>query len=104
MAMGQDLDRQVMLRLMACKNKPEAKDRRKYESTAWFKGLKESAIKYFGCCVLCEAGRTSDFEMKLKKLTIHHRNYRHWFDESVATDVTVLCHRCHSSYHRGHRR
>lgn len=100
----QGLDQAVVLRLLGSKNKPDPKDRRKYEETEWFRQLKEAAIKYFGCCVLCEAGRTSDWEMKVKKLTIHHRNYRHWFDESLATDVTVLCHRCHGSYHRGHRR
>lgn len=102
--LSQGLDQAVVLRLLASKNKPEARDRKKYEATEWFKSLKKSAIQYFGSCVLCEAGRTSDWEMKVKKLVVHHRNYRHWFDESMATDVTVLCHRCHGSYHRGHRR
>ena len=104
MASSQGIPQAVMIRLMTCKNNPEASDRRKYESTDWFRILKETAIKYFGCCVLCSAGRTSDFENKMKRLVIHHRNYRHWFDESMATDVTVLCNPCHGRYHRGHRR
>ena len=102
--LSQGLDQEVVLRLLSSKNRPEKRDRVKYEQTQWFSQLKEASIKYFGSCVLCEACRNSDFELKLKKLTIHHRNYRHWFDESMATDVTVLCHRCHGSYHRSHRR
>ena len=94
----------MVLRLLSSKNRPDPRDRRKYEETQWFSQLKEAAIKYFGCCVLCESGRTSSWDEKLSKLTIHHRNSRHWFDESMSTDVTVLCHRCHGSYHRRHRR
>ena len=99
----QGIDQATMLRLLACANRPEARDRRKYEATAWFRGLKRQAVQYFGCCVLCERGRAMDFAGKLRALTVHHRNYRHWFDESLATDVTVICHPCHRKYHAGRR-
>jgi hypothetical protein len=103
-AIAQGMARAEILRLLGCRNKPAVSDRRKYEGTEWFRALKAAAIHYFGSCVLCEAGKNLEFEDKLKRLVIHHRNYRHWFDESMSTDITLLCTRCHGRYHRGHRK
>ena len=88
------LSKDVVLRLLTCDNKPDAKDRVKYEKTKHFLRLRERVEEVYGTCVLCEGG---------KNLVTHHRNYRNLFREHVFKDVGLLCQRCHGRYHRGHR-
>lgn len=97
------LGQETMLRLLHCRNRPDPKDVAKYYRTDWFRGLTREALQYFGSCVLCERGRGMDMADKAKALVVHHRNYRHWFDESLSTDVTLLCNPCHGRYHRGRK-
>jgi len=85
------LARDVVLRLLTCKNKPDPKDRAKYEKTEWFQELREKAIQLYKSCVLCGVK---------KNLQLHHRNYLRLFNEDLHEDVTILCARHHSSFHR----
>ena len=88
------LSKDVVLRLLTCDNKPDAKDRVKYEKTKHFLRLRERVEEVYGTCVLWEGS---------KNLVTHHRNYRNLFREDIFKDVVLLCQRCHGRYHRGHR-
>ena len=48
------LSKDVVLRLLTCDNKPDAKDRVKYEKTKHFLRLKERVAEVYGPCVLCD--------------------------------------------------
>ena len=88
------LDPNVVTRLLACKNRPDPKDRVKYEKTEHFAKIKSLCVMLQGSCVLCGLANKD-------KLTAHHRNYYNLFRESALTDVSCICNRCHGSYHRG---
>ena len=88
------LDKEVINRLLTCNNKPEVRDRQKYEKTKHFLRLKTRVEEVYQTCVLCEGS---------KNLVTHHRNYRNLFREDVYRDVVLMCQRCHGRYHRGHR-
>jgi len=90
---AQGLDKKVVLRLLS--GRFEKPDLDKYHTTDWFDSLRTFCIEYYKSCVLCGTD---------KNLQLHHRVYRHLFDESIGEDVTILCARHHSSYHRGGRR
>ena len=88
------LAKDVVNRLLLCGNRPDTRDRAKYEKSKHFLRLKERVEEGYQTCVLCESG---------KNLVTHHRNYRNLFREHVYKDVVLLCQRCHGRYHRGHR-
>lgn len=90
---NQGLDKKVVMRLLSGKfTKP---DLEKYHKTDWFSSLRDFCIEYYKSCVMCGGE---------KSLQLHHRKYRRLFDESISEDVTILCARHHSAYHRGGRR
>jgi hypothetical protein len=84
----------VVLRLLSCGNRPDRRDREKYEKTDHFARVREGVEGMYGTCVLCN---------RSKNLVVHHRHYRSLFREDLVRDVVLLCQRCHGRYHRGHR-
>lgn len=89
-----ELSQEVILALLTSKNKPNPKDRGKYEKTEHFRRLKAAALALYRSCVLCNG---------TKNLVVHHRNYLNLFQEHLTEDVVVVCNFCHGKYHRGHR-
>ena len=92
--MSSGLDKEVVLRLLSCKNRPDRRDRSKYEKTEHFGRVKNQALGVYRSCALCNVR---------KNLAVHHRHYRSLFREHLLRDVVVLCQKCHGRYHRGHR-
>lgn len=99
---SQGVGRAAVIRLL--EGSFTARDRRAYEKTEHFAGLKALAIRYYGSCVLCDRGRNVPPKEKEKALTIHHRTYTTLWSESVTQDITLLCTRCHGSHHRRRRK
>ncbi len=52
--------------------------------------IRIEALKLFRTCVLCGSKN---------KLNVHHRNYKHLYQEIITEDLIVLCKSCHEEYH-----
>jgi 5-methylcytosine-specific restriction endonuclease McrA len=62
----------------------------KYLKSPHWKMMRKAALQTYKACVICSA---------TKKLQVHHRNYKHLYDEIITEDLIVLCKDCHSLYH-----
>lgn len=60
------------------------------QSDHWNKKKNEALSHYGGSCVLCSSK---------SYLNVHHRNYNNLWHE-LMSDLTVLCAKCHDSYHK----
>ena len=90
---AQGLDRDLAIHLVTATRAPTKQAQARYCHTPHFRALREAAVEVYGTCVLC--GRTPESTT----LTIHHRNYRHLFEEDIQKDVVLICQRCHRKYH-----